>query len=339
MLVEEKKEDSDATIILSDENCSGDDQQDGFEKFEGKKKSTKPKKMSESFKTEDWLFDDVLDDFGEKVVYTTNPGVFTYGFIFLQHYLQPYKKYKYKTKILNVNAKPDYLSSLQHLKQKEVQYTYVLFVPLNTNLNNGQHWFLGCIFFPLKRIVIFDSNFSNEKDYSEYFQLLFNIVELCFLLADRNIESIAEWKFSLASSRELPQQSNDFDCGVMMCLYMYAILNNNLKLAKFKDSASRRTRVREILDNFASPPFAPRSHFTLYSPPKISQLTSIYYNVSSSATIVSMLFNFIAKDKCMTCKKGMGSMGNIIRCIACNCMIHILCMQNLEFNCKCKKTV
>lgn len=66
---------------------------------------------------------------------------------------------------------------IPHLELIKATQSYVLMTVLNTDTKHGAHWILGCIFFTLKKIVLFDPAFKKTKNYyALFFQNLFSVV-------------------------------------------------------------------------------------------------------------------------------------------------------------------
>ena len=304
-------------------------------------KKARISKLSDSIQAKNELNDNSIDLFGGKLIHTLNSGLkldaFAYCFSFMQFYLQPNKVFIPKTQILDASARPNLDSCLYHLKHIDFKTNYALMVPLNTDLNGGYHWFLATIFFPLKRIVLFDSQYTGDKDYREYFLMLFHLVEMIAFKEEKKT-SLYDWKFMVASTAELPQQTNGYDCGVFTCLYMYSIMGNDLQFANSLNNEEKRQFVRDTLDNYPLPSRSSRSPSETNRQPTISlgiQLKNIHFTVSSSATVVNMFHEFLRNDKCVKCKKGFEKNRNIYRCIFCNYTMHVVCIKNFELKCLC----
>lgn len=77
-----------------------------------------------------------------------------------------------------------------------------------------------------------------------------NNVQLVFHLAKKHVK-FEDWKFIVASPRDLRQQTNGFDCGPFVCLYMYSLLTNDFNFPK--TCKQIRLFVKEILNTYSFP--------------------------------------------------------------------------------------
>lgn len=299
-------------------------------------------KLSDSVKKDNWFIENVIDVFGEKFVSKHNPelvvNAFTYCYSFVQFYLQPHKVFKTGTKICDKNAKPRLDSCISYLKRIDLKTTYSIILPVNRNLNGGEHWYLASIFFPLKYVVLFDSDFASKRDeeYRELFLMLFHFIELIAFVEDKKV-FFSDWKFMVASSSELPQQDNTTDCGAFVCMYMHSLMFNDLSFGKYFSQEQRRDFVRNVLDNYPEPTDQ-IGRFTVPSKPSISEklkIKNISYSVSTASVVLEVFHEFFLKDVCKVCEQGFKNKRLYYRCIFCNYTTHLLCIPKLLFKCNC----
>ena len=91
-----------------------------------------------------------------------------------------------------------------------------IFIPININ---NVHWTLVVVYMQLKRIVYRDSLGSDGKKYTSAVK---KYIENESLYKQQHIMSqdeINEWT-EVATPNDTPQQSNDCDCGVFVCMFV-----------------------------------------------------------------------------------------------------------------------
>lgn len=89
----------------------------------------------------------------------------------------------------------------------------MIFVPCN---QHSLHWYLLAVFPSKKCILVLDSK-SGDFVKSTAFQSARKMMS--FLVDVDNTIDVSQWEFYSSKAKEIPQQHNDFDCGVFVCLY------------------------------------------------------------------------------------------------------------------------
>ena len=128
------------------------------------------------------------------------------------------------------------------LQQSKASSKRGLFVVMNTDLQKGKHWMLGCISLDKKVICICDSMIHQQRDYNTLFLNLFKIGQID-ILTNQCATKFDDWKFYLFN--DIAQQPNSWDCGVFVYFYMKQIL---LKQSpQICDCVSERENVKVVL--------------------------------------------------------------------------------------------
>ena len=129
-----------------------------------------------------------------------------------------------------------------NLQQSKASSKRGLFVVMNTDLQRGKHWMLGCISLDKKVICICESMIHKQRDYSTLFLNLFKIAQIALLTNQRSTK-FDEWKFHLFN--DIAQQPNSWDCGVFVYFYMKQILlKQSLQIC---NCVSERENVKVVL--------------------------------------------------------------------------------------------
>jgi Ulp1 family protease len=135
-------------------------------------------------------------------------------------------------------------SVIKHHKFNIFKYDYIL-APICLN----SHWSLIKIFTRTKKVRHFDSS-SKLKSYNERAQRIYKFIEniIRIDLAELNIKFVpSEWVFRLATN--VPQQSNNYDCGPFICLYS-KILSYDMKInpSQFTNDYISNYRKRILIE-------------------------------------------------------------------------------------------
>lgn len=113
----------------------------------------------------------------------------------------------------------------------------IVLVPINTN--QSKHWFLLAAFPKQKCIITLDSMSSlyvKPTVQHAVQKMMSFLVEL-----DSSID-VSEWEFFASTEGDLPQQNNEFDCGVFVCLFSRCLALGS-KMVSQKDIPSYRKHM------------------------------------------------------------------------------------------------
>ena len=99
----------------------------------------------------------------------------------------------------------------------------IVIVPCNSE--NSQHWFLLALLPKQFQILVLDSTAGNfikptvKKSHQKMWMLLNEL--------DATLDAI-HWKCIANKPTDIPQQQNDFDCGVYICMYARCLVLQHL---------------------------------------------------------------------------------------------------------------
>ena len=88
----------------------------------------------------------------------------------------------------------------------------MILVPCNPH---SLHWHFLVAYPSEKCILVLDSQ-CEDFIKPAAFQ---SVKKMSFLVEDDNTIGVSQWKFHSSTPKEIPQQHNDLDCGVFVCLY------------------------------------------------------------------------------------------------------------------------
>ena len=126
----------------------------------------------------------------------------------------------------------------------------MILVPCN---HHSLHWYLLAVFPPKKCILVIDSmsgDFVKPTAFQSVAKMMSFLVEI-----DPTIE-VSKWKFYSSKENEIPQQQNNFDCGVFVCLYARCLAGSKM-LIQSSISEFRKAMIMELHDK-ALHPIPPR---------------------------------------------------------------------------------
>ena len=104
-----------------------------------------------------------------------------------------------------------------------------VFIPVNVN---NLHWMLIVIYVETKKVVCYDSMISGKKP--EYYNKFITTVEN-WVREEAQENQIDVSKLESIVHQKSPQQDNDFDCGVFVCICA-DFLSDNLPLDYSQDN-------------------------------------------------------------------------------------------------------
>ncbi len=122
----------------------------------------------------------------------------------------------------------------------------IIFVPCN---HNSLHWYLLVVFPSKKCILVIDSmsgDFVKPTAFQSVKKMMSFLVEI-----DPTID-VDKWKFYSSKGKEIPQQHNDFDCGVFVCLYARCLAGSKM-LTQSSISEFRKAMIMELHDQTLHP--------------------------------------------------------------------------------------
>ena len=111
-------------------------------------------------------------------------------------------------------------------------------------VNPGAHWYMVIVNIKSKKIFSVDSLSSvSHRSLKTYFERIFRIVKATYAVASLST-NVDEWTFICCS--DVPQQQNQYDCGVHVITNMYC-LANNLALPTMLPSHKARNWVKSLI--------------------------------------------------------------------------------------------
>jgi len=150
-------------------------------------------------------------------------------------------------------------------QKKEIMEQDLILIPCNTSQTG--HWFLLAAYPKLKHIITLDSMSSKDNSVkqtaTDAIQKMFTF--LCELDSAVNNK---EWKFYASVPTDVPQQRNNFDCGVFVCLFARCLALGAKMLMQPNISAYRKYMVLELQEEMLHP-----------IPPSNSAICGNYYAV------------------------------------------------------------
>lgn len=270
-------------------------------------------KASDCITDNNWLRSDDIDCFGEKLAFR-HQSSYTYGFA-------PSYLYEWA-------AKRNFNSLLTYMHMFNIKQNYSFFVPVINSLEQGNHWFLACVVFLTKTIMIMDP-IRKTIDKNYYRQHFMNICDLVTIAMESagGQPDFENWKLVVDS--ECYQQKNDFDCGIFVCLYMYSIMNKDYGyLSRLRKN--RRDVVRRVLDEYPLPPMKIEHRYNC-------QIWQSYpcleYTYEKGSIVIANLESAL-KAKCIMCKEKIE--GSKTRCIVCGTEAHNKCLLPDDVICFCE---
>ena len=123
-----------------------------------------------------------------------------------------------------------------------------VFFPCNSP--NSEHWFLGVVLPTEKSLVVLDSlpgQFVKPTVSRRVKKMM------SFLQRTDTTINISEWSFYVNKPGEIPQQVNQFDCGVFTCLYARCLATKCLMITQPHIPAYRKLMIKELHQKKLSP--------------------------------------------------------------------------------------
>lgn len=277
--------------------------------------ATKPiPKLSDCITANNWLRSEDIDCFGEKLAFQ-HASSYTYGFV-------PSYLYEWA-------AKRNFASLLTYLHMLNIKHYYSFFVPVINSLENGNHWFLACVLFTTKTIMIMDSmRKKEEKYYRQHFMNVCDLISVAMESAGGQPD-FKNWKLIVDS--ECYQQKNDFDCGIFVCLYMYSIMNKDYGYIS-RLRKNRRDVVRRVIDEYPSPPSKIEQRYNCNNWISYPDLN---YTYEKGSIVIFEFESTLKAIKCVRCKEKIE--GSKVRCIVCGTEAHSKCLLPDDEICFCQE--
>ena len=117
----------------------------------------------------------------------------------------------------------------------------MIFVPCN---QQSLHWHLLAVFPSKKCILVLDGK-SGDFVKPTTFQSVKKMMS--FLVEVDNTIDVSQWEFHSSKAKEIPQQHNDFDCGVFVCLYARCLAGTKM-LTQSSIPEFRKAMILELHD-------------------------------------------------------------------------------------------
>ena len=117
----------------------------------------------------------------------------------------------------------------------------MILVPCNPH---SLHWHLLAVYPSEKCILVLDSK-SGDFVKPAAFQSVKKMMS--FLVEVDNTIDVSQWKFHSSKPKEIPQQHNDFDCGVFVCLYARCLAGGKM-LTQSSIPEIRKAMILELHD-------------------------------------------------------------------------------------------
>lgn len=118
------------------------------------------------------------------------------------------------------------------------------------NTSESEHWFLLAVLPNNKSVVVLDSMPGDDIKPTAHNALS----KICSLLKeiDSNID-LGQWRFIANKKGDVPQQSNDYDCGVFACLYARCLVGYSEMISETSISDFRKLMLLELHESKLHP--------------------------------------------------------------------------------------
>ena len=118
----------------------------------------------------------------------------------------------------------------------------MILVPCNPH---SLHWHLLAVYPSEKCILVLDSkngDFVKPAAFQSVSQKM-----MSFLVEVDNTIDVSQWKFHSSKPKEIPQQHNDLNCGVFVCLYARCLAGGKM-LTQSSIPEIRKAMILELHD-------------------------------------------------------------------------------------------
>ena len=161
----------------------------------------------------------------------------------------------------------------------------MILVPCNPH---SLHWHLLAVYPSEKCILVLD---SKSGDFVK--PVAFQSVKMMSLLVEvDNTIDVSQWKFHSSKPKEIPQQHNDFDCGVFVCLYARRLAGGKM-LTQSNIPEIRKAMILELHDKalHSIPPreILPGDYYT------VDYVKNYYFGRILEASELFVKFKFLHK--------------------------------------------